>query len=145
MNRRLKTLSLLLCAITVMAGNMMSGLRKAPAQMSSAHEPAASPVPPTKEGGTAWASLADPPDSTKRITMPDVIIEDEDIPDSLLNPRWKIQRTVPVSIDDLDQNPADLNRPENLKLEAGYNGRFSHENTGISSATKSVAHGWKRP
>ncbi len=61
-----------------------------------------------------------PPD-TNRIKMPDVEIEEEDIPDSLLNPRWKIQRTVPITIDDLYQNAADLERPENLKQTVEYN------------------------
>ena len=121
----------------------MTGLRTAPAQMSSAHEQTKTAAPdairtskhtrgetlPSLAGSSGEALPSSgrvagetaPPDSTKRITMPDVIIEDEDIPDSLLNPRWKIQRTVPVSIDDLDQNPADLNRPENLKQEVIYN------------------------
>ena len=49
-------------------------------------------------------------------------IEDEDaIPDSLLHPRWKIQRTLPVTISDLDQQPTDLQRPDNLKQEVEYN------------------------
>lgn len=49
-------------------------------------------------------------------------IEDEDeIADSLLKTRWKIQRTLPITIDDLDQNAADLKRPDNLKQEAEYN------------------------
>lgn len=50
------------------------------------------------------------------------IIDNEDsIPDSLLNARWKIQRTLPITIDDLDQNAADLKRPDNLKQEVEYN------------------------
>lgn len=50
------------------------------------------------------------------------IIDNEDsIPDSLLNARWKIQRTLPITVDDLDQNAADLKRPDNLKQEVEYN------------------------
>ena len=49
------------------------------------------------------------------------IDDDEEIPDSLLHPRWKIQRTVPITVDDLDQNAADLSRPENLKQQVEYN------------------------
>lgn len=50
------------------------------------------------------------------------IIEDDDsIPDSLLNARWKIQRTLPITVEDLDQNAADLKRPDNLKQEVEYN------------------------
>ena len=49
-------------------------------------------------------------------------LENEDsIPDSLLHPRWKIQRTLPITLDDLDQNAADLKRPDNLKQDVVYN------------------------
>ena len=50
------------------------------------------------------------------------IFDDEDtIPDSLLNPRWKIQRTQPITLDDLHKNAADLRMPENIKQEFIYN------------------------
>ncbi len=49
------------------------------------------------------------------------IIEDEDIPDSLLNPRWKIQRTQPITEEDLTSTALDLKMPENLKHEVEYN------------------------
>ena len=49
------------------------------------------------------------------------IIENEDtIPDSLLHPRWKIQRTMPITLNDLNQGAADLRRPDNLKQEVVY-------------------------
>ena len=49
-------------------------------------------------------------------------LENEDsIPDSLLHPRWKIQRTMPITLDDLDQNATDLRRPDNLKQDVVYN------------------------
>ena len=51
----------------------------------------------------------------------DVELENEDIPDSLLHPRWKVQRTTPVTYSDLQQNPYDLARPENLKQSVEYN------------------------
>ena len=50
-----------------------------------------------------------------------VSADEEEIPDSLLHPRWQIQRTTPVTYDDLDQNPADLKRPDNLKQDVVYN------------------------
>ena len=53
--------------------------------------------------------------------QPDVVVEDDTIPDSLLHPRWKIQRTTPVTHDDLDTYPADLSFPENIKQEVVYN------------------------
>ena len=57
-----------------------------------------------------------------RVTaQPDVVIEEDTIPDSLLHPRWKIQRTVPVTHDDLDTYAADLTLPDNIKQEVVYN------------------------
>lgn len=50
------------------------------------------------------------------------LLTDEDsIPDSLLNPRWKIQRTTPITYDDLDQSAMDLQRPAGLRYEVTYN------------------------
>ena len=56
-----------------------------------------------------------------KIAEQPVIDDDEVIPDSLLNTRWKIQRTTPITYDDLGQNPADLKRPENMKQQVEYN------------------------
>ena len=50
-----------------------------------------------------------------------IVIADEDIPDSLLNPRWRIQRTTPITEDDLRRGSADLNMPDNLKQNVVYN------------------------
>ncbi len=61
---------------------------------------------------------------TARINVapqPDVVIEEDSIPDSLLHPRWKIQRTVPVTQDDLDTYPADLTLPDNINQDVVYN------------------------
>ena len=50
------------------------------------------------------------------------VLDDYDsIPDSLLHPRWQIQRTLPITLDDLSQGAADLRRPDNLKQEVEYN------------------------
>ena len=43
------------------------------------------------------------------------------VPDSLRHPRWKIQRTTPITYDDLDQNAMDLQRPDGLHYEVTYN------------------------
>ena len=60
------------------------------------------------------------PSKDSILTQP--IIENEDtIPDSLLHPRWKIQRTMPITLNDLNQSAADLRRPDNLKQEVVYN------------------------
>ena len=50
-----------------------------------------------------------------------ITIQEDTIPDSLLHPRWKIQRTMPITYDDLVQGAADLSRPENLKQDVVYN------------------------
>ena len=110
LNERLSLLIIALLAITVVAGRAMSVPRGAKAQ--GAHD--ARPF----ESATDHSSPA-PPDTI--IPLTDVIIDEEEIPDSLLHPRWKIQRTVPVTVDDLDQLPADLNRPDNLKMDVIYN------------------------
>src|SRR5574344_290225 len=47
--------------------------------------------------------------------------ENDSIPDSLLHPRWKIQRTSPIDNSDLKKNSADLKMPDNLKQEVVYN------------------------
>ncbi|MDO5447858.1 MAG: hypothetical protein Q4F34_08790, partial [Prevotellaceae bacterium] len=51
---------------------------------------------------------------------PELIIDEEEIPDSLLHPRWGIQKTTPVVNSDLDRGPADLDFPENIKQETQY-------------------------
>ena len=58
---------------------------------------------------------------TTDIFFPEVEIEDEDIPDSLLHPRWPVQRTTPVTFDDLSQGSYDLQRPENMQQTVEYN------------------------
>lgn len=81
--------------------------------------------------GNSWANVLPffstlhnkiaPLDTTKKVKMPDVELENEDIPDSLLHPRWKVQRTTPVTYSDLEQGSYDLKRPENLKQSVEYN------------------------
>ena len=63
---------------------------------------------------------ADRPDTLAIKAQPKLENEDS-IPDSLLHPRWKIQRTLPITLDDLDQSAADLKRPDNLKQDVVYN------------------------
>ena len=48
-------------------------------------------------------------------------LQEDTIPDSLLHPRWKIQRTQPITYDDINQGVADLKRPENIKQTTEYN------------------------
>ncbi|MBQ8046961.1 MAG: cell surface protein SprA [Prevotella sp.] len=62
-----------------------------------------------------------PPDTIARPKAQPTIEKEDEIPDSLLNTRWKVQRTVPITDDDLHQNAMDLQRPDNLKQEVVYN------------------------
>lgn len=59
-------------------------------------------------------------DSIAIIAQP-LLADDDSIPDSLLHPRWQIQRTLPITLDDLSQGAADLKRPDNLKQQVEYN------------------------
>ena len=58
---------------------------------------------------------------TLAITAQPLLADDDSIPDSLLHPRWQIQRTLPITLDDLSQGAADLKRPDNLKQQVEYN------------------------
>ena len=48
-------------------------------------------------------------------------LQEDTIPDSLLHPRWKIQRTSPIVYDDLKRGSADMQLPENLQQTTEYN------------------------
>ncbi len=65
-----------------------------------------------KNGGT---------DKKKDVLEQPILNIDDTIPDSLLNARWKIQRTLPLTFADLRANATDLARPENLKQTVEYN------------------------
>ena len=54
------------------------------------------------------------------VATPTIVVEEDTIPDSLLHPRWKIQRTVPITEEDLDTYSADLTFPDNIKQEVEY-------------------------
>ena len=53
--------------------------------------------------------------------QPTLAVADEVIPDSLLHPRWKIQKTAPMEVADLDSSALDLRFPENIKQQVEYN------------------------
>ena len=64
-----------------------------------------------------------PADTVSRIMAQPVLhVEDEEeIPDSLLHPRWKIQKTAPIEVADLDTSAVDLHLPENIRQQVEYN------------------------
>ncbi|MDY3669950.1 MAG: cell surface protein SprA, partial [Prevotella sp.] len=56
-----------------------------------------------------------------RPKMPKLEIAEDTIPDSLLHPRWRIQRITPMTLSDLENSVIDLQRPENMKWDIEYN------------------------
>ena len=59
--------------------------------------------------------------SDTTMSLSDYVVEDEAIPDSLLNLRWKVQRIVPITFEDLQRGMVDLNLPDNLQQNVEYN------------------------
>ena len=59
--------------------------------------------------------------TTAPAAQPTLAAAQEEIPDSLLHPRWKIQKTAPVDVADLDSSALDLRFPENIKHQVEYN------------------------
>ena len=53
--------------------------------------------------------------------QPKLEVEDESVPDSLVHSRWRIKRTSPVEVADLDSSALDLRMPENIRQQAEYN------------------------
>ena len=56
-------------------------------------------------------------DKKSGVNAQPLLISEDTIPDSLLHPRWQIQRTQPFSLSDLYQSPLDLKRPDALKYD----------------------------
>ncbi|MBQ8486872.1 MAG: cell surface protein SprA [Prevotella sp.] len=53
--------------------------------------------------------------------QPKLEVEDERIPDSLVHSRWRIGRTAPMVVADLDSAGVDLKLPDNIKQQVEYN------------------------
>ena len=53
--------------------------------------------------------------------QPMATVDDETVPDSLAHARWRIQRTAPMVVSDLDSVATDLHMPDNIRQEAVYN------------------------
>ena len=73
-------------------------------------------------------TLAIPPQDIKtgekkpaQQSQPKLEIEDETIPDTLSRARWRIQKTAPVSVEDLDSSALDLRFPDNIRQTVEYN------------------------
>ena len=59
-----------------------------------------------------------PADTVKKASRR--LAAEEDVPDSLVHSRWKIQKTAPIEVADLDSSSLDLRFPENIKQEVEY-------------------------
>ena len=57
-------------------------------------------------------------------------VEEDTIPDSLLHARWKIQKTAPVLVADLDSSALDLRLPENIKQQVEYDDSLNYYRIG---------------
>jgi len=73
------------------------------------------------QGGTLGKGRGEKKDSSLFTLHSSLLIDDEEIPDSLLNPRWKIQRTQPITQEDLKRGAADLMMPQNIEQKVEYN------------------------
>ena len=76
---------------------------------------------------------------TMAIKAQPVIEGDDSIPDSLLHTRWPIQRTMPITLDDLSQGAADLKRPDNLGQQVEYNDSLDRYVIGSKMAGSYIA------
>ena len=127
-NLRLMGFIALLCAISVMAGNRWVAPQDDPTRRQQKATPQDDR---TRRRGNTGNQAGDDKKNQKKGDKKDdknadvkaqpILDEDEEIPDSLLHPRWKIQRTQPLTDDDLSQGSADLQRPENMKQTVEYN------------------------
>ena len=59
-----------------------------------------------------------PADTVKKASRR--LAAEEDVPDSLVHSRWKIQKTAPIEVADLDSSSLDLRFPENIKQQVEY-------------------------
>lgn len=108
--------ALLLLAITMVSYAAVSVFQVDPTRQNNKRQGANQHANQTK--GKAQTNNNGKGNTTKLI---DVVVDEDSIPDSLLHPRWKIQRTTPVTYDDLNQSAMDLDRPEGLKYDVTYN------------------------
>ena len=73
---------------------------------------------------TALATTPQDDKSQRKVVakeQPVIKAEEDTIPDSLLHARWRIQKTAPVEVADLDSSVIDLRFPENIRQQVEYN------------------------
>ena len=131
--KRLFIAVMILCGIRVLAGVGMPAMEEPLVQDDKTARPGGARQRPTprnaRQGDDKDKAGNDGKDGKARDTTAvstmeiaaQADIEDEDIADSLINVRWPVQRTAPVTQDDLDRNATDLSMPENIKQDVEYN------------------------
>ena len=72
------------------------------------------------QGGAGGGSAGSARSAGSIKAQPKLEVEDETIPDSLLNARWKIKKTAPMMTEDLDSAAIDLKTPDNIKQQVEY-------------------------
>ena len=109
-----------LIALLVMATVAAYALTQTPLRLPKRQQQDQSRMLNNRKDNTATKTNGNTTD-TLTIKAQPVLDDYDSIPDSLLHPRWQIQRTLPITLDDLSQGAADLRRPDNLKQEVEYN------------------------
>lgn len=90
-------------------------------QAAPASRPSAQNGNQNRNQGRNGNNAAKDGDEKSGVNAQPLLISEDTIPDSLLHPRWQIQRTQPFSLSDLYQSPLDLKRPDALKYDVIYN------------------------
>ena len=90
-------------------------------QAAPASRPSAKNGNQNRNQGRNGNNAAKDGDKKSGVNAQPLLISEDTIPDSLLHPRWQIQRTQPFSLSDLYQSPLDLKRPDALKYDVIYN------------------------
>ena len=103
-----------ICLLSVAALAAPQDDRTAPRGASRANTAGRKPADPPK-GSVQRFSVKQQPKA-----QPRGVVADEDVPDSLLHPRWPVRRTVAWTLEEADSSAIDLRTPENLKVGAEY-------------------------
>ncbi|MCD8305931.1 MAG: cell surface protein SprA [Prevotella sp.] len=109
----LAMLVLSIAAFAVSAPTLLPGSQPPPGNRPPERPSAAQT--PDNQGDTL------PENPHRRVLEQPILAEDDEIPDSLLHPLWKVQRTMPIDASDLSRNAADLRLPQNVEPVIDYN------------------------
>ena len=133
LNLRIIGFIIFLCALSVMAGNRWAVPQDDPTRRQQNSRPQDDPTRNrgnnrnnrNNRGGNNQTNNqtnnGKKDDGKPEVKAQPILEETEEIPDSLLHPRWPIQRTQPIFDEDLLQGSTDLQRPENMKQTVEYN------------------------